>query len=90
MADFRIMRHQVFSGEKEYFSIRFQKIQSTLAVQWLSYSPLDLRFAGSIPAGVDGVFLSVKILSMTSFGREVKPWGPCRIFTTRKRTSSRN
>ena len=27
---------------------------------------------------------------MTSFGREVKPWVPCRIFTARKRTSSRN
>ena len=40
-------------------------------VQWLSYSPLDSRFAGSIPAGVDGFFQSVKILSMTSFGKEV-------------------
>ena len=38
---------------------------------WLSYSPLDPRFAGSNPAGVDGFFQSVKILSMTSFGREV-------------------
>ena len=36
--------------------------------------PLDSRFAGSIPAGVDGFFQSVKILS--SFGREVKPWVP--------------
>ena len=34
-------------------------------VQWLSYSPLDPRFAGSIPAGVDEFFQSVKILSMT-------------------------
>ena len=42
-------------------------------VQWLSYAPLDPRFADSIPAGVDGFFQSVKILSMTSFGREVKP-----------------
>ena len=25
-------------------------------IQWLSYSPLDPRFAGSIPAGVDGFF----------------------------------
>ena len=32
-------------------------------VQWLSYSPLDPRFAGSIPVGVDGFFQSVKILS---------------------------
>ena len=40
---------------------------STPVIQWLSYSPLDPRFAGSIPAGVHGFFLSVKILSMTSF-----------------------
>ena len=62
--------------------------ESTPAVQWLSYSPLDLRFAGSIPAGVDGFFQSVKILSMTSFGWEVKPWAPWRRFTARKRTSA--
>ena len=37
-------------------------------VPWLSYSPLDPRFAGSNPAGIDGLFQSVKILSMTSFG----------------------
>ena len=42
-------------------------------VPWLSYSPLDPRFAGSNPAGVDGFSQSVKILSMTSFRREVKP-----------------
>ena len=29
-------------------------------VQWLSYSPPDPRFAGSIPAGVDGFFLERK------------------------------
>ena len=55
---------------------------STPVVQWLSYSPLD--------AGSMDFFQSVKILSMTSFGREVKPWVACRRFTARKRTSSRN
>ena len=45
---------------------------STPVVQWLSHSPLNPRFADSITAGVDGFFQSVKILSMTSFGREVK------------------
>ena len=54
---------------------------TTPVVPWLSYSPLDLRFAGSNPAGDDGFFQSIKILSMTSFGREVKPWVPCRRFT---------
>ena len=61
---------------------------STPVVAWLSYSPLDSRFAGSNPARVDGFFQIVKILSMTSFGREVKPGVPCRRFTARKRTSS--
>ena len=65
-------------------------LQSTPVVQGLSYSPLDPRFAGSIPAGVDGFFQSVKILSMTSFGRDVKLRAPCRRFTARKRTLSRN
>ena len=36
------------------------------------------------------IFQSLKILNMTSFRREVKPWVPCRTFTVRKRTSSRN
>ena len=46
---------------------------STPMFQWLSYSPLDPRFVGLIPAGVDGFFQRVKILSVTSFGWEVKP-----------------
>ena len=46
--------------------------------------PLDPRFAGSIPAGVDGFFQSVKILSMTSFRREVKPCVPCHRFTVKE------
>ena len=49
-------------------------ISSTPVVQWLSYSTLDPRFTGSIPARVDGLFQSIKILSMTSFGREVSRW----------------
>ena len=30
--------------------------------------------SGFKPSGVDGFFESVKILSMTYFGRKVKPW----------------
>ena len=30
------------------------------------------------------IFQSVKILSLSSFGKEVKPYVPCRIFTARK------
>ena len=63
---------------------------STPVVPWLSYSPRDPRFAGSNPTGVDGFLQSVKILSMTSFEREVKPWIPCHRFTACKRTSSQN
>ena len=62
---------------------------STPMVQWLSYSPLDPRFVGSIPAEVEGFFQGVKILSMTSFRRE-KPWFPCHRFKACKRTSSQN
>ena len=51
----------------------------------LEFSPLDPRFAGSNPAGVGGFFQSVKILSMTSFGRDVKPLVPYRRVTVRKR-----
>ena len=40
---------------------------------------------GLVPTGVDGFFQSVKILTITSFGREVKPWVPCRAFTARKK-----
>ena len=46
--------------------------------------------AGSNPTAVDGFFQSVQILSMTSFGRDVKPWVLCRRFTARKRTWNRN
>ena len=37
-------------------SIVTDDVFSTAVVQWLSYTPLDPRFAGSIPAGVDGFF----------------------------------
>ena len=46
---------------------------------------LDPRFGGSHPAGVDRYFQRLKILSMTSFGREVKPCVPCRRFTAREK-----
>ena len=35
-------------------------LKSAPVVQWLSYSPLDPRFAGSIPAGVGGFFSELK------------------------------
>ena len=48
--------------------------ESTPVVPWL-FIILNTRseVRGSNPAGADGFFQSVKILSMTSFGKEVKP-----------------
>ena len=58
---------------QDYLCYKEPKSSFTPVVKSLSYSPLDPRFAGSIPAEVDGFFQNIKILSMTSFGREVKP-----------------
>ena len=58
--------------------LNFTKLpRSTPVVQWLSYSSLDPRFVGSNSVGLYGFLQSVKILSMTFFGREVKPSVPC-------------
>ena len=54
------------------------------------YALLAAGRVGKPRPGSMDFFQSVKILTMTSFGREVKPWVPCRRFTARKRTSSRN
>ena len=43
------------------------------------------KFAGSNPAEAVGFFRAKKILSTPSFGREVKPFNPCRRFTACKR-----
>ena len=48
--------------------------------------PLVTKFAGSNPAGAVGFFRAKKILSTPSFGREVKPFVPCRRFTACKRS----
>jgi hypothetical protein len=54
--------------------------------RWLACSPLDPRFAGSIPAEVDGFLRVIKIRSTISFGGEIKPSVQCRKFTACKRT----
>jgi hypothetical protein len=41
---------------------------------------------GFIPGRSRRIFSGVKILSMPSFGREVKQFVPCRRFVARKRT----
>ena len=58
---------------KTMYAFESTSRELTPVVPWLSYSPLDPRFAGSNPAGIDAFFQSVKIQSMTSFGREEKP-----------------
>ena len=47
--------------------------------------PLVPKFAGSNPADAVGIFRAKKIPSTPSFGREVKPFVPRRIFTACKR-----
>jgi hypothetical protein len=43
--------------------------------------PLEPKFKGSNPAEAVEFFRAKKILSTSSFGREVKLWVPCRRFT---------
>jgi hypothetical protein len=49
----------------------------------LVVSMLVPKFAGSNPAEAVEFFSGVKILSMPSFGSEVKPWVPCGRFAAR-------
>ena len=48
--------------------------------------PLVPKFAGWNPAEAVGFLGAKKILSTPSFGREVKPWVPCRRFAACKRS----
>ena len=57
----------------------FLSTVSTPVVPWLSFSPLDPRFAGSNPAGLDGFFQNVKILRFTA----VKQVVACVLVTQR-------
>jgi hypothetical protein len=52
--------------------------KSSLVVQWLACLPLYPWFAGSNPVEGDGFIRPIKIRSMISFGREVKPKAPLR------------
>ena len=45
----------------QYSPCMIQLDWSTPVVQWLSYSPLDPRFAGSIPARVDVISFGMKV-----------------------------
>ena len=64
---------------------------------WRSVHPGDpvviILASGSEVRGFDPdrgrwIFQSVNILSMTSFGREVKPWVPCRRFKALKKAQA--
>jgi hypothetical protein len=50
---------------------------SALVVCWLSYVPLDPRFADSNLVGDDGFLRAIKICSTTFFGGELKLSAPC-------------
>jgi hypothetical protein len=57
------------------FNLSNKKVKSS------PYAPACWPLAGSLPAEGAG-FFGRKILSMPSFGREVKPFVPCRKFCT--------
>ena len=50
--------------------------KSTPVFPWLSYSPLDPRFAGSNPAGIVEFFQSVKILEYDFLRKGSQAVGP--------------
>jgi hypothetical protein len=54
------------------------KVPLTLGGLVIACLQLDPRFAGSHPAEVDGFLKAIKVRSMTSFKREVKPSVTCR------------
>jgi hypothetical protein len=59
----------------------------TVSVVWLlACWPLVPEFPGSNPAEAVGILTSVKILSMPSFGGEVKESVPCPSFAACKRS----
>ena len=78
-----------FKPGRSRWTLYIHIYMTTPVVPWLSYSPLDPRYAGSNQAGVDGFFQRVKIVSMTYFGTEGKQWVPCRRYMARKGASSR-
>ena len=77
---------------QSHISKTINKAYGSRRLRWSSGYHTGLWIGGprvrSRPGAMD--FQSVKILSMTSFGREVKSWVPCRRFMARKRISSRN
>jgi hypothetical protein len=52
----------------------------------VSMLPSGTQDRGFEPGRSRRIFSGVKILSMASFGREVKQWVPCRRFVARKRS----
>jgi hypothetical protein len=61
-------------------------IQSGFGGLGVSVLASGTQVRGFKPSQSCWIFKSGKILSMPSFGREVKPWVPCRRFAAFKRT----
>ena len=53
-----------------------KRYMSSPVVPWLSYSPLDPKFTGSNPAGVDGFFSDRKNPDYDFLRKESKAVGP--------------
>ena len=84
----RPMARFFFNAPHSYIAYYFIIVDPSGPVVIILASGFEVR--GFDPGRGRWIFQSVKILSMTFFGKEVKPWVSCRIFTSRKRTSSRN
>jgi hypothetical protein len=70
----------------ENLYVGFRNFQVLYSRTRLACWPLVPKIAGSLPAEGVGFFSGDKILSMPSFGREVKPSAPCSRFAACQRT----
>jgi hypothetical protein len=73
------------------FDSEYCNILINIKIIFLTYVPHSMLASGTWVCGFEPgrshrIFSGVKILSMPSFGREVKPFAPCHRFVARKRT----
>jgi hypothetical protein len=76
----------VHNFSKYVFCSSLHVKKAASVVSGLACWPLVPKFVDSNPAEAFGFLRAEEILSTPSFGREVKPWVPCRRFAACKRT----
>ena len=81
----RIWVHCVITDPPRSFAFYFLYNKNFRRLRWSSVYQLasGSEVRGFDPSRSRWIFQSVKILSIPSFGREVKPWVPCRRFSLR-------